>query len=361
VFNTLPNGNLPHHAFLLGGGNQTSMPYSFVGGFTNTLQNSLNSATSGFVFGRNNTVTNGGGNIYMLGTANTANNAIAQGFPNAANIYMFGATNTINGQGIAIGSGNTITGDGVTIGSVSYASNGGIGIGYGAAGNHSRAMVLSSNVTGGSPVVLGSSTVAEFSAGFAGGYRFYAEENNGANTYNTSQVVRIVNGGASGTAMVGIGNITGNTATATTTTAGTAYTGNTIHSSLQVAGSIGASIRVVSASYTLTATDHTLIINSGATSGGGAPASIGANVVTITLPQASTCPGRIYYVINHSGNNQTIRSYNGTTGELMGGSGTTAPAATYTTFATSNSYSITMANALGMWQSDGNVWWLINK
>ena len=102
------------------------------------------------------------------------------------------------------------------------------------------------------------------------------------------------------------------------------------NSTFSVTGSQSVSFRSVTGAYTVLSTDY-VVINTG----GGTP--------TWTLPVATTCPGRVYYLINHGSNTVTLS-------EAI----TTASATTSTTLvktAGTNVYQII---------SDGTVWRKMN-
>lgn len=69
---------------------------------------------------------------------------------------------------------------------------------------------------------------------------------------------------------------------------------NIANSTFQVEGSISKSIQTMSADFTLTEDHHTIIVNT---------------AVTITLPTANSCSGRVYVIKNTSGGVLTISSY----------------------------------------------------
>ncbi len=69
---------------------------------------------------------------------------------------------------------------------------------------------------------------------------------------------------------------------------------NIANSTFQVEGSVSKSIETVNANFTLTEDQHTILVT--------------ANV-TLTLPAANTCDGRIYVIKNISGSTITISSY----------------------------------------------------
>jgi len=71
------------------------------------------------------------------------------------------------------------------------------------------------------------------------------------------------------------------------------------NSKLEVNGSFGSVIQVISANTTLDDFDHTLIISS----------SVGATALTVTLPAASTCGRREYVIVNQNAFTKTISSY----------------------------------------------------
>ena len=59
--------------------------------------------------------------------------------------------------------------------------------------------------------------------------------------------------------------------------------GTTLHSTLQVGGSVSMAIATKTANYTATANDHTIVCNN-------------AGGITISLPAASGCSGRVYVI-----------------------------------------------------------------
>ncbi|WP_165872290.1 PA14 domain-containing protein [Tenacibaculum sp. M341] len=99
---------------------------------------------------------------------------------------------------------------------------------------------------------------------------------------------------------------------------------NIANSTLQVQGSISKSIETVSANLTLTEDHHTILVTS---------------AVTITLPAANTCTGRVYVIKNSSGNNLTLSNY-----------------------VDSDNNNLTSFNGKILWlQSDGTNWQQINR
>ncbi len=81
-------------------------------------------------------------------------------------------------------------------------------------------------------------------------------------------------------------------------------------SRLDVVGSFGNAIRVVSTNQTLGDDDHTIIV------------ATGTGAITITLPAASSCERREYVIVNRTGTDKTISpAYND-----FSGTATTAPA-----------------------------------
>jgi hypothetical protein len=76
--------------------------------------------------------------------------------------------------------------------------------------------------------------------------------------------------------------------------------GNPPNSRLDVKGSFGYGIEVISVNYTATDDDHTIIIAS----------SVGAAALTVTLPGAGTCPRREYVIVNRNASAKTVTSYN---------------------------------------------------
>jgi hypothetical protein len=130
-------------------------------------------------------------------------------------------------------------------------------------------------------------------------------------------------------------------------------------STLEVNGSVAAPIKVVDANYTLTDKDYTLILSKTTTDL--------TPTITVTFPEAATCPGRIYVVINNvsqSGGSsiiaQRFSSFNGISPELNPILGTAIPSATVSSNVTSNgTASVQISNQRSTWQSDGTRWWII--
>jgi hypothetical protein len=108
--------------------------------------------------------------------------------------------------------------------------------------------------------------------------------------------------------------------------------GQTPASTLQVGGSVGTAIVTKTASYTASGNDYTILCNN--TTG----------PITIALPTAVGCAGRIYVIkkISPAGNTVTVAGYSGA--ETIDGN---------TTFALSTQYSNVMI------QSDGTGWWIL--
>jgi hypothetical protein len=105
-------------------------------------------------------------------------------------------------------------------------------------------------------------------------------------------------------------------------------------STLQVGGSVAAAIVTKTASYTAGVSDHTIICNN--TSGN----------ITITLPLAAGCTGRLYIIkkISAAGNNVTIQGNSGT--ENIDG---------VTTKTLTNQYDTVLI------QSDGTTWYILSN
>jgi len=104
-------------------------------------------------------------------------------------------------------------------------------------------------------------------------------------------------------------------------------------STLQVGGSFAAAITVKTASYTATAGDHTILCNNT------------AGAITLSLPTATDCAGRMYVIkkISGAGNNVIVAGYNGT--ETVDGSTT---------------YTITSQYTAVVLQSDGANWYILS-
>ncbi|TKD59160.1 hypothetical protein [Flavobacterium sp. ASW18X] len=109
------------------------------------------------------------------------------------------------------------------------------------------------------------------------------------------------------------------------TTDNTGYSGPNTHSTLEVSGSMATAITVTTGNITLDETHHTIIL-------GGAH--------NVTLPDASTCTGRMYVIKNTIALTASISTYE----DLLG-------------------VSVTLIPYQGViWiQSDGTKWQLINK
>lgn len=69
---------------------------------------------------------------------------------------------------------------------------------------------------------------------------------------------------------------------------------NTPTSTLFVNGSLGSNVTIITATYTATDNDNTIVCNNGATN------------ITITLPNALTCVGRKYVLSRYAGSTGTI-------------------------------------------------------
>jgi hypothetical protein len=108
--------------------------------------------------------------------------------------------------------------------------------------------------------------------------------------------------------------------------------GQTPASTLQVGGSVGTAIVTKTASYTASANDYTILCNNT------------AGAITIALPPASGCAGRIYVIKKTSaaGNNVTVQGYEDA--DLIDGSPI---------------YSITTQYSYIEIQSDGTSWWIL--
>ncbi|KQN32480.1 hypothetical protein ASE92_17935 [Pedobacter sp. Leaf41] len=110
------------------------------------------------------------------------------------------------------------------------------------------------------------------------------------------------------------------------------------NSNFQVAGSVSHNIRVLTADGTLTDSDYTVI-------------SRAAGAINLTLPDPSTCKGRVYYIINNGGGAVTTsRSFEAATNTSQ----TTIPVASIGVASPNPNF----GNKY-MLQSDGTVWVLI--
>jgi hypothetical protein len=102
-------------------------------------------------------------------------------------------------------------------------------------------------------------------------------------------------------------------------------------STLQIIGSVGTALNTVTTSTTLNTTYHTILVNNSAN-------------ITITLPAAATCAGRVY-VIKKISNNASTVSIDPNASENIEGSSTPQVISTYL-----NSFTI---------QCDGTAWWIL--
>ena len=107
--------------------------------------------------------------------------------------------------------------------------------------------------------------------------------------------------------------------------------GSTPASTLQVGGSLGMAITTKTANYTASGSDYTILCNN--TSG----------AITISLPTAAGCAGRIYVIkkVSAAGNTVTVDGY---LAETIDGN---------TTYALTSQYSTVTI------QSDGTSWWVL--
>jgi hypothetical protein len=108
--------------------------------------------------------------------------------------------------------------------------------------------------------------------------------------------------------------------------------GSSPASTLQVGGSVGTAIATKTASYSASTNDYTILCNNTTAA------------ITISLPTAVGCAGRIYVIkkISPAGNNVTVAGYLGS--ETIDGSTT---------------YILTAQYANVMIQSDGTSWWIL--
>jgi hypothetical protein len=134
------------------------------------------------------------------------------------------------------------------------------------------------------------------------------------------------------------------------------------NSTLSVAGSISTAIRLVSASTMLTENDHTIIISNPIAQNSPFQMPFPANSVAISLPQASTCKGRVYEIYNASGSYQRLLAYDGILGhtEIKASLGDGFSPGTYydlgyRAYGGSSSGQGTYYRV----QSDGVVWWVL--
>jgi hypothetical protein len=121
---------------------------------------------------------------------------------------------------------------------------------------------------------------------------------------------------------------------------------STPSSTLQVSGSVSTAIITTTTSYTLTSTDYTVIFTGNATT---AP--------TFTLPDPTTCKGRMYRLVNASNQSNYQDITLSLPVYLVNGSSTTL--FSYNAYPSGNSISDPGVGNTAIIQSDGTNWWRV--
>ena len=121
---------------------------------------------------------------------------------------------------------------------------------------------------------------------------------------------------------------------------------STPSSTLQIAGSVSTAIATTDSSYTLSASDYTVIFTGNATT---AP--------TFTLPDPTTCKGRMYRLMNASSTNAYQDITLSMPVYLSNGNSTTL--LSMNNFPTGNSASDPGVANTAIIQSDGTIWWRV--
>jgi hypothetical protein len=290
-------------AAALGGNFNTALGYKAL---QNSTTASSNNTALGYWAMGNNNYTNSGFNNVAVGSF--AYNLSTSGNNNVA----------VGAQALSAATG--ATNNNVSIGSSSMSSFTGTGGNNTAVGSSSGGTLTtgSNNTFLGYTTALSNGTLTNATAV-------------GANAYvaqNNSMVLGSINGvnGATANTSVGIGTTTPN-------------------SSLQVSGSVSTAIVTVTGSYTFTSADYTVIF----TGSSSAP--------TFTLPDPTTCKGRMYRLVNASStsNYQDIALSR----PVYYTSGQSSSVLSINTFTVSNGLADPTVGNTTIIQSDGNIWWRI--
>ena len=131
---------------------------------------------------------------------------------------------------------------------------------------------------------------------------------------------------------------------------------STPNSTLQIAGSVSANITTQNSNYTMAPTDFTVITTQ-------------SSIITVTLPDPTTCVGRLVYIENYGSTSITLSTPTGNINSKPNSNaggysssttlslGNTAPSVTVSgdnTYYSANGYACTF-------QSDGSNWWVISS
>lgn len=238
--------------------------------------NNIASGNNSIAFGKDNNVSSEVG--FALGGVNevSGNGMVAIGYRNSA---------TNNGA-IAIGNGSYATGhSSITLGTEVIASEQNavaLGRRTSASGATSTAMGNETTASGWSSTAMGEHTTASSLYETVMGYQNAITTGNAIQFIATDALLQVGINYSNALTILKNGN-TGIAIPGTETAAKPTST-------LQVAGSLSLALRVVANATTLTDKDHTIIYT-------------GATSTTFTLPDASTCNGRIYRVVQYLADN----------------------------------------------------------
>lgn len=122
---------------------------------------------------------------------------------------------------------------------------------------------------------------------------------------------------------------------------------STPSSTLQVVGSISTNIVTVAGDYTLSGTDYTVIYTGGTT----AP--------VFTLPDPTTCKGRMYRLVNASNNTASQYQDINLSSPVFYTNGQSSTTVSVITLTTANGLADPTIGNTTIIQSDGNIWWRI--
>lgn len=302
-------------SFTLGSGNKATAQYAFAFGANNTAN-----GIASLALGLGNTISTSGLYAIVGGTQNTAGGASS---------FAMGSYNNASGDGsIAVGTSNTTTG----VNSAAF------GEGNTSGGTNSFAIGTSTIASSGNSLAMGNSSQANASNSLAMG--------NGAKTTGSNAIAAGYNTTAQAYASLVIGRyntISGTTGSWVTSeplfvagngsNAGSPSNAMVLYKNgnLSVSGALDLPIVTVTAGLTLGATHHTVLVNSTTA------------IIAITLPTASTCPGRTYIIKRLSASFNVTINRSGTD---------TIDGATVQTLTSQYQKMVV--------QSDGSNWYIIN-
>lgn len=265
------------------GGTPNANVVAVVGTNSIAVGNKVQATAPGATALGNGGIASGSGSVALGGSGSDITGFTPAAIPTASGTSAF----AMGDYSVASGTNSTAIGLGaVASGSVSFAA----GQGSVASGSKSRAFGQTANAVGDVSTAMGNVVTASSMFETVIGTRNAISTGSAGSVVPTDGLFQIGNGVAGGSnALTILKN--GNTGIAIPGTEAAAKPTST----LQVAGSLSLALRVVDATATATARtltdkDHTLIYT-------------GATATTMTLPDAATCNGRIYRIVQYFADN----------------------------------------------------------